>query len=59
MPEAPETAVTEHRHLIPGRVLPDKPIESLSLGKARLVHRIFFSMMAWLVAKACSSACVT
>ena len=29
MPEASETAVTEQRHLIPGRVLPDKPIESL------------------------------
>jgi NADH:ubiquinone oxidoreductase subunit F (NADH-binding) len=29
MPEASETAVTEHRYVIPGRVLPDKPIESL------------------------------
>src|SRR5438132_2449805 len=29
MPEAPETAVTEQRHLIPGRVLPDKTIASL------------------------------
>jgi len=29
MPEASETAVTEHRHLIPGRILPDKTIESL------------------------------
>ena len=29
MPEASEAAVTEHRHLIPGRVLPDKTIESL------------------------------
>src|SRR5260370_23210995 len=29
MPEASETAVTEQRHLIPGRVLPDTTIESL------------------------------
>ena len=29
MPEVSETAVTEHRSVIPGRVLPDKPIESL------------------------------
>ncbi|MCW3037408.1 MAG: hypothetical protein JWM17_2720, partial [Actinobacteria bacterium] len=29
MPEASETAVTEHRYVIPGRVLPEKPIESL------------------------------
>src|SRR5260370_5792738 len=29
MREASETAVTEQRHLIPGRVLPDTTIESL------------------------------
>src|SRR4030088_2633173 len=29
MLEASETAVREHRYVIPGRVLPDKPVESL------------------------------